>query len=62
MLSSIDLPEASIPQLARPESSHAWTVTIPRRSITGDLVRDRMWRWLDGRRWQYRPITECGGC
>lgn len=60
MLSSINLSEASIHQLARPGSWHVWTVTIPRRSITGGLIRGRVWRRLDGRRWQYRPITEYG--
>jgi hypothetical protein len=37
---------------------HLWTVIIPRRSITGRLVHGRVWRRHDGRRWQYRAITE----
>ena len=60
MLSPIDVPEVSIHQLARPDPWHVWTVTIPRRSITGDIVRGRLWRRHDGQRWQYRPITEYG--
>jgi hypothetical protein len=35
-----------------------WTVIIPRRSITGRLVRGRVWRRHDGRRWQYKQFVE----
>ena len=37
---------------------HLWTVIIPRLSITGQRVRGRVWRRHDGRRWEYRKITE----
>ena len=37
---------------------HIWTVIIPRLSITGSLVWGRVWRRHDGRRWEYRKITE----
>ncbi len=36
---------------------HVWTVTIPRRSITGRLVSGRVWRRYDGRRWQYKKFV-----
>jgi hypothetical protein len=37
---------------------HLWTIIIPRLSISGRFVRGRVWRRYDGRRWQYREITE----
>jgi hypothetical protein len=39
---------------------HIWTVVIPRLSVSGEIVRGRVWRRRDGRRWQYRAITEFG--
>jgi hypothetical protein len=36
---------------------HLWTVLIPRRSITGRLVRGQVWRRHDGRRWIYKKFT-----
>ncbi|QND70479.1 hypothetical protein [Tardiphaga robiniae] len=33
---------------------HLWFVTIPRRSITGRLVRGKVWRRHDGRHWIYK--------
>jgi hypothetical protein len=33
---------------------HLWTVIIPRRSITGRLVRGQVWRRHDGRKWIYK--------
>jgi hypothetical protein len=35
-----------------------WTVFFPRRSITGKLVRGRVWRRHDGRRWIYKRFVE----
>jgi hypothetical protein len=35
-----------------------WTVIFPRRSISGGLVRGRVWRRHDGRRWQYKKFLE----
>ncbi len=37
---------------------HLWTVLIPRRSITGRLVRGQVWRRYDGRRWIYKKFAE----
>ena len=37
---------------------HLWTVFFPRRSITGKLVRGRVWRRHDGRRWIYKRFVE----
>jgi hypothetical protein len=37
---------------------HLWTVIIPRRSITGRLVRGRVWRRHDGRRWIYKKFSQ----
>ena len=36
---------------------HAWTVIIPRRTITGRLARGKVWRRWDGRRWIYKRIN-----
>jgi hypothetical protein len=33
---------------------HLWTVFVPRRSITGRLVRGQVWRRHDGRKWIYK--------
>jgi hypothetical protein len=30
---------------------------MPRRSITGRLVRGQVWRRYDGRRWQYKKFV-----
>jgi hypothetical protein len=35
---------------------HIWTVRIPRRSITGELVWGRVWRRHDGYRWLYASV------
>jgi hypothetical protein len=51
-------PENQSLQPAGAEFWHLWTVTIPRRSITGGFVRGRVWRRHDGLRWEYRAITE----
>ena len=37
---------------------HLWTVFIPRRSITGRLVRGQVWRRRDGRRWIYNQFAK----
>jgi hypothetical protein len=36
---------------------HIWSVYIPRRSITGELVRGRVWRRHDGQRWIYKRLA-----
>lgn len=36
---------------------HPWAVLIPRRSITGRLVRGQVWRRHDGRRWIYKKFV-----
>jgi hypothetical protein len=37
---------------------HLWTVIVPRRSITGRLVRGKVWRRHDGRHWVYKKFIE----
>ncbi|MCA1454414.1 hypothetical protein I6F35_14475 [Bradyrhizobium sp. BRP22] len=37
---------------------HLWTVIVPRRSITGKLVRGRVWRRHDGHKWLYKRFCE----
>jgi hypothetical protein len=37
---------------------HLWTVLIPRRTITGRLVRGKVWRRHNGRRWIYKKFVE----
>ena len=37
---------------------HLWTVVIPRRSITDQLVFGKVWRRHDGRRWIYKKFIE----
>ena len=36
---------------------HPWTVIIPRRTITGRLVRGLVWRRHNGRHWQYKKFV-----
>jgi len=43
----------------RPATTRAWhlrTVIIPRRTITGRLVRGQVWRRHDGRHWLYKKF------
>jgi hypothetical protein len=40
------------------EAWHLWTVIVPRRSITGRLVRGKVWRRHDGRHWVYKKFIE----
>jgi ribosomal protein L35AE/L33A len=43
----------------RPATARAWhvrTVIIPRRTITGRLVRGQVWRRHDGRHWLYKKF------
>jgi hypothetical protein len=37
---------------------HVWTVTLPRRSITGRLVWGTVWRRYDNGRWIYKKYVE----
>ena len=39
-------------------SWHVWTVTVPRRSITGRLVWGTVWRRNDNGRWIYKQYHE----
>jgi hypothetical protein len=42
-----------------PATTTAWhlcTVIIPRRTITGRLVRGQVWRRHDGRHWLYKKF------
>jgi hypothetical protein len=35
---------------------HPWPVVVPRRSITGRLVRGKVLRRYDGRKWIYKQF------
>ena len=55
-------PHPQAAQQARPKPAwayiwHIWTVIIPRRSITGRLVRGRVLRRHNGRRWIYKAFV-----
>jgi len=44
----------------RPTTTTTWhlsRVIIPRRTITGRLVRGQVWRRHDGRHWLYKKFT-----
>jgi hypothetical protein len=41
---------------AKPTTWHLRQVIMPRRSITGRLVRGQVWRRHDGRRWLYKKF------
>ncbi len=43
---------------SRATTWHLWTVTIPRRTITGRLVRGQVWRRHDGRHWLYKKFIK----
>lgn len=58
MSTTINPAEIRSSKPAGAETWHLWTVIIPRRSITGRLVRGRVWRRRDGRRWQYKQFIE----
>lgn len=58
MFSLLHAPEADRLKPAGAEFWHVWTVIFPRRLITGRYASGRVWRRHDGRRWQYRTITE----
>jgi len=49
----------SDPAQAWADAWHLWTVTIPRRSITGRLVWGTVWRRRNGgQRWIYKKFVE----
>jgi hypothetical protein len=58
MFTAIEPPETQSLKPAGAEFWHLWTVLLPRRTITGRLVRGRVWRRHDGRRWQYKEFIE----
>ena len=37
---------------------HVWTVMLPRRSITGRLLRGTVWRRRDQGRWRYKQYIK----
>src|SRR5258706_4738833 len=39
---------------------HLWTVIVPRRTITGRLVRGQVWRRHNGRHWLYKKFYRLG--
>jgi len=41
----------------KPTTWHLRQVIMPRRSITGRLVRGQVWRRHDGRRWLYKKFV-----
>jgi hypothetical protein len=43
---------------SRATTWHLWRVVIPRRTITGRLVRGQVWRRHDGRHWLYKKFIE----
>jgi hypothetical protein len=43
---------------SRATSWHLWRVIIPRRTITGRLVRGQVWRRHDGRHWLYKKFID----
>ena len=46
--------------LVRPTAATNWhicTVIMPRRTITGRLVRGQVWRRHDGRHWLYKKFS-----
>jgi hypothetical protein len=45
------------PRTAKPTTWHLRRVIMPRRSITGRLVRGQVWRRHDGRRWLYKKFV-----
>ena len=46
------------PKPAWAEVWHLWRVILPKRSITGRLVRGQVWRRHDGRHWIYKKFSE----
>jgi hypothetical protein len=46
------------PQPTWSEVWHLWRVILPRRSISGRLVRGLVWRRHNGRRWIYKKFVE----
>lgn len=40
---------------------HVWWVIIPRRTITGRLVRGQVWRRHNGRHWLYKKFVRTHG-
>ena len=45
-----------------PTAWHPWWVMIPRRTITGRLVRGLVWRRHDGRHWRYKKYVVSAQC
>jgi hypothetical protein len=45
------------PRPAKPTTWHLRRVIMPRRSITGRLVRGQVWRRHNGRRWLYKKFV-----
>jgi hypothetical protein len=54
---AIRLTLGSIQRPAMTRSWHLWTVIIPRRTITGRLVRGQVWRRHDGSHWLYKKFS-----
>ena len=57
-LTTIDIRKFGLkPRPAKPNTWHLRRVIMPRRSITGRLVRGQVWRRHDGRRWLYKKFV-----
>jgi hypothetical protein len=55
-MTAISFPLGSTERAATTSAWHLYTVIIPRRTITGRLVRGQVWRRHDGRRWLYKKF------
>jgi hypothetical protein len=56
-LATINIRTFGLRRTAKPTTWHLRRVIMPRRSITGRLVRGQVWRRHDGRRWLYKKFV-----
>jgi hypothetical protein len=56
-LTTINIRTFGLKRPAKPTTWHLRRVIMPRRSITGRLVRGQVWRRHDGRRWLYKKFV-----
>jgi hypothetical protein len=56
-LTNINIRTFGLKRPAKPTTWHLQRVIMPRRSITGRLVRGQVWRRHDGRRWLYKKFV-----
>src|ERR1700691_3753868 len=60
-MTAISFPLGSTDRAATTSVWHLHTVIVPRRTITGRLVRGQVWRRHDGRRWLQEIYSVAGG-